>query len=56
MGKGNGLLEGNMHLRAPQGTPMANVFVSLLQGLGHTDLERFGDSTTAFPLTLPKGA
>lgn len=56
MGKGNGLLEGNMHLRAPQGTPMANAFVSLLQGLGHSDLHRFGDSTGAFPLTLPKGA
>ena len=56
MGKGNGLLEGNLHLRAPQGTPMANVFVSVLQGLGHSDLHRFGDSTGAFPLTLPKGA
>jgi hypothetical protein len=28
----------------PDGTPMANVFVSLLRKMGHTDLERFGDS------------
>ena len=56
MGKGNGLLEGNTHLRAPQGTPMANVFVSLLQAMGHDDISRFGDSTGAFPLYAPKGA
>ena len=56
MGKANGALEGNMHLRAPQGTPMANVFVSLLQALGHDDVHRFGDSTGEFPLTFPRGA
>ncbi len=55
MGKANGALEGNTHLRAPEGTPMANVFVSLMQGLGH-DMQRFGDSTGEFPLRLPKGA
>ncbi|NNF14209.1 MAG: DUF1552 domain-containing protein [Gemmatimonadetes bacterium] len=53
MGKANGALEGGMHLRAPKGTPMANVFVSLMQGIGH-DVTSFGDSTGAFPLTLPK--
>ena len=26
-GKGNGALEGNLHVRAPDGTPMANAFV-----------------------------
>jgi hypothetical protein len=30
---------------------MANAFVTLLQGLGHTDLESFGDSSAALPLT-----
>ena len=55
MGKANGALEGNLALRAPEGTPMANVFVSLMQGLGH-DMRRFGDSTGEFPLRLPKGA
>jgi hypothetical protein len=54
IGKANGALEGNLHLRAPDGTPMANVFVDLMQRLGH-DLESFGDSTGAFPLSYPKG-
>jgi hypothetical protein len=56
MGKANGVLEGNMHLQAPEGTPMANVFVSLMQGIGHDGFERFGDSTGEFPLTFPKGS
>ena len=56
MGKANGALEGNLHLRAPNGTPMANVFVSLMQALGHDDIHRFGDSTGEFPLSFPKGA
>jgi hypothetical protein len=53
MGGANGLLEGNLHLRAPQGTPMANVFVSLMQGLGH-DMPSFGDSTGDFALGFPR--
>ena len=55
MGHANGLLEGNLHLKAPEGTPMANVFLTLLQGLGHDHLESFGDSTGEFPLTFPRG-
>jgi hypothetical protein len=55
MGRANGALEGNLHLRAPQGTPMANVFVSLMQGMGHDDVTQFGDSTGEFPLSFPKG-
>ena len=55
MGKANGALEGNLHLRAPSGTPMANVFVSLMQALGHDDFHRFGDSTGEFPLSFPTG-
>ena len=35
---------------------MANVFLSLLRGLGHEDLQSFGDSSGAFPLTAPSGA
>jgi hypothetical protein len=54
LGKGNGVLTGNLHLRAPDGTPMANAFVSLMQSLGHDDFVRFGDSTGDFPLTFPK--
>ena len=56
MGKANGALEGNLHLRAPTGTPMANVLLSLMQEIGHDDMDRFGDSTGSFPLTYPKGA
>jgi hypothetical protein len=50
MGHAGGRLKGNLHLMAPEGTPMANVFVTLLQALGH-DAARFGDSTAAFDLT-----
>ena len=49
IGGANGALEGNLHIQAPQGTPMANAFVTLLQGLGH-DIESFGDSTGALSL------
>jgi hypothetical protein len=52
MGHANGALEGGLHLRTPRGTPMANVFVSLMQGIGHDEIESFGDSTEAFPLSL----
>ena len=50
-GKGNGALEGGLHLKAPDGTPMANVFLSLMQGLGMRDLKSFGDSTGGFSFT-----
>ncbi len=54
LGKGNGALEGNLHLRAADGTPMANALLSLMHGVGH-DMESFGDSTGTFPLTYPSG-
>jgi len=53
IGHGNGALNGNLHLKAPLGTPMANAFVSLLHGLGHDDVSSFGDSTGELPLTSP---
>ena len=55
MGHANGALEGNLHLRAPTGTPMANVFVSLMQKIGHDPMKEFGDSTGEFPLSFPRG-
>ena len=55
-GKANGALEGNMHIRAPQGTPMANAMVSLMQSIGHVGMEGFGDSTGEFPLKYAVGA
>ncbi len=55
MGRANGALEGGLHLRAPVGTPMANVILSLMHGLGHEEIESFGDSTEAFDLSFPGG-
>ena len=55
LGKANGALEGNLHLRAPRGTPMANVFVTLMQRIGHDDLTSFGDSSAGFDLSYPIG-
>ena len=37
LGGANGRLEGGAHLEAPAGTPMANVMLSLLHGLGLDD-------------------
>jgi len=52
LGGANGALQGNLHLKAPDGTPMANAMLSLLHGLGHDDMASFGDSTGDLPLTL----
>ncbi len=49
-GRANGALEGGLHLRATEGTPMANVFVSLMKKIGHEEMTAFGDSTGEFPL------
>ncbi len=53
LGKAAGRLEGNLHVRAPDGTPMANVMLSLMHELGMDDLDSFGDSTGEFTLRLP---
>lgn len=50
LGKGGGILEGNLHLKAADGTPMANAMLTLLQGLGHTEMDSFGDSTGSLML------
>lgn len=47
VGGANGLLEGENHVRAPQGTPMANVMLDLLNRLG-VERETFGNSTGTF--------
>jgi len=49
-GRGGGALKGGLHMKAPNGTPLANVMLGLLQKLGLEDLERFGDSEGAFEL------
>jgi len=50
-GGGNGTLDGNLHVRAEPGTPMANVMLTLLHKLGLDDLESFGDSNGDFSLS-----
>jgi hypothetical protein len=48
-GHGGGILKGGLHLKAADGTPMANVLLTLAHGLG-LSLESFGDSTGEFNL------
>lgn len=43
-GGGNGIHRGGAHVRAPDGTPMANALLTLMNRLGH-NLGQFGDST-----------
>jgi Protein of unknown function (DUF1552) len=50
LGHGNGRLEGNVHLKAPDGTPMANVMLAAMHKLGLDDMRSFGDSTGDFSL------
>ncbi|MEX2466876.1 MAG: DUF1552 domain-containing protein, partial [Gemmatimonadota bacterium] len=53
LGGANGQLEGNVHLKAPDGTPMANAMLSLMHKLGMDDMESFGDSTGEFSFGAP---
>ena len=50
-GHAGGMLKGGLHLKAPDGTPMANVFLTLLHDLGVETSTSFGDSTGEFDLT-----
>ena len=52
IGGANGKLAGNLHLKAPDGTPMANVMLSLMHKLGLDDVESFGNSTGEYALTI----
>jgi len=55
LGHANGKLTGNMHIKAEDGTPMANVMLSALHMLGVNDIDTFGDSTgeLSFSATQP---
>ena len=44
VGRANGILKGRQHIIAPEGTPSANTYLTMLHRLG-VDLETFGDST-----------
>jgi len=51
-----GQLKGNVHLKAADDTPMANVMLTLLHNLGLEDMKSFGDSTGEFSLSTPAGS
>ena len=51
-GGANGQLEGGMHIRAEDGTPMANVMLSLMHKLGLDDKTQFGDATGDFSFNV----
>jgi hypothetical protein len=48
-GHAGGKLKGGLHIKAPDGTPMANAMLSAMQMIGLT-MEKFGDSTQAMDL------
>jgi hypothetical protein len=53
-GHAGGRLKGGLHLKAADGTPMANAMLAALHALGMDDLKGFGDSTAAMDLnTVP---
>jgi hypothetical protein len=54
-GHAGGQLKGGLHLRAADGTPMANAFLPLLHKLGLDDVQKFGDSTGEFELNAVSG-
>ena len=43
-GRAGGKLTGGVHIKAPDGTPMANPMLTALHMLGRDDLDSFGDS------------
>jgi hypothetical protein len=54
-GHGAGRLKGNLHITAPDGTPMANAMLSVLQTVG-ADVETFGDATGRLDLNAAASA
>ena len=55
-GHANGKLAGNLHIKAADGTPMANAMLSMMHTLGMDELKQFGDSTSAFSLSVQPNA
>lgn len=54
-GHAGGKLRGGLHLGAPDGTPMANVMLTMLHIMGLDDLQQFGDSTEPFEVNAVAG-
>jgi hypothetical protein len=55
-GHANGMLKGNLHIKAPADTPMSNAFLTLAHGLGMEDIKSFGDSTGELSVTQTAAA
>ena len=51
LGHGNGRIAGNMHVKAPDGTPMANAMLAVMHTLGMDNMNGFGDSTGSLTLS-----
>src|SRR3954469_21693135 len=49
-GHANGALKGGVHLKAEDGTPMANVMLAAMHKLGMAEMKTFGDSSGVFAL------
>ncbi len=49
-GHAGGKLKGGMHIKAPDGTPMANPMLTMLHMLGRDDIQTFGDSSSELDL------
>ena len=45
LGRAGGRLKGRLHVKTPDGTPSANMFLTLLHKVGLEDMPIFGDST-----------
>ena len=54
LGHANGSVAGNTHIKAPDGTPMANALLATMHALGLEDQKSLGDSTA--PLSLRANA
>jgi hypothetical protein len=50
LGRASGKFAGGVHVKAADGTPMANAMLTMLHALGHDDMTSFGDSTGALAL------
>ena len=49
-GHGGGAVRGGVHLKAANGTPLANVMLAVLHAVGIDDVDQFGDSDAVFPI------
>jgi hypothetical protein len=54
LGKGAGVVEPGVHVKAAKDTPMANVMLTLLHRLGLEDVPSFGDSSGEFSFSAPE--